>query len=92
MSQLLTNEIRISWCSDAHVSYFVSGNYTIKIASRRNAVVSETFCDVVSSFITILNWAEALKMETVCFFSETLESTGESTWRQNPEEHHHITH
>jgi uncharacterized protein YqhQ len=26
--------------------------------------------------------------QTVCF-SETLESTDESTWRQNPEEHHH---
>jgi hypothetical protein len=30
----------------------------------------------------------ALKMETVCS-SETLESTDESTHRQNPEHHHH---
>jgi hypothetical protein len=32
--------------------------------------------------------ASALKMETVCF-SETLASTGGSTRRQNPAEHHH---
>jgi hypothetical protein len=32
--------------------------------------------------------AEALKMETACF-SEMLASTGESTRRQNSEEHHH---
>jgi hypothetical protein len=30
----------------------------------------------------------ALKMETVCF-SETLAPTNQSTWHQNPEEHHH---
>jgi hypothetical protein len=30
-------------------------------------------------------------METVCF-SETLASTDQSTWCQNPEEHHHYRH
>jgi hypothetical protein len=30
----------------------------------------------------------ALKMETVCF-SKTLASIDESTWCQDPEEHHH---
>jgi hypothetical protein len=33
----------------------------------------------------------ALKMETVCF-SKMLASTDESTWRQNPEQHHHHPH
>jgi hypothetical protein len=32
----------------------------------------------------------ALKMETVCF-PETLASINESTWRLNPEEHHHYS-
>jgi hypothetical protein len=31
--------------------------------------------------------SSALKMETVCF-SETLASTNEYTWHQNPEEQH----
>jgi hypothetical protein len=36
-------------------------------------------------------WAEALKMETVCF-SETLACSDKSTQCQNPEHHHHHHH
>jgi hypothetical protein len=35
----------------------------------------------------MLSPPSALKMETVCF-SETMASTNQPTWRQNPEEHH----
>jgi hypothetical protein len=36
-------------------------------------------------------YTSALKMEILCF-SETLESTYESTWRRNPEEQQHHYH
>lgn len=41
-----------------------------QFATLRNAVVSVAVCGALSSFVRLLNWAEALKMETLglCFF------------------------
>jgi hypothetical protein len=41
-------------------------------------------------FFWVLVPSSGLKMETC--FSKTLTSTDQSTWRQNPEHHHHYRH